>query len=93
MDEIKKHQEHHELDSDSDSIDPELIELIKKEAAMRADSSDAEMITLRIGGKWQQLTKKELEQARKVMKALEPLEREVLRLKFGLPEEYFEECD
>ena len=93
MDEIKKHQEHHELDSDSDSIDPELIELIKKEAAMRADSSDAEMITLRIGGKWQQLTKKELEQARKVMKALEPLEREVLRLRFGLPEEYFEECD
>ena len=60
---------------------------------MRADSSDAEMITLRIGGKWQQLTKKELEQARKVMKALEPLEREVLRLKFGLPKEYFEECN
>jgi hypothetical protein len=92
-----KEKEQHEQDSDSDDIDPELIELIEKEMAKReaerAASPGTEMVTLRIGGKWQQLTKKELETARKVMKALEPLEREVLRLKFGLPEEYFEECD
>ena len=95
MDEEEKDQ--YEEDSDSDDIDPWLIELMEKETAKReaerAASSDAEMITLRIGGKWQKLTKKELEEARKVMKALEPSEREVLRLKFGLPEEYFEECD
>ena len=34
-----------------------------------------------------------LEQARKVMSTLEPLEREVFRLKFGLPPEYFDEFD
>jgi len=92
-----KEKEQYEEDSDSDDIDPELIEWMKKEMAKReakrAASSDAEMITLRIGGKLQKMTQKELEQARKVMKALEPSEREVLRLKFGLPEEYFEECD
>ena len=95
MDEEGKEQ--YEENSESDDIDPWLIELMEKETAKReaerAASSDAEMITLRIGGKWQKLTKKELEEARKVMKALEPSEREVLRLKFGLPEEYFEECD
>lgn len=54
------------------------------------DSSEPEMVLLRIGGKWQYITKEMLEQARKVMKALEPLEREVLRLKFGLPPEYLD---
>ena len=34
-----------------------------------------------------------LEQARKVMSTLEPLEREVLVLKFGLPPEYCDEFD
>ena len=95
MDEEEKDQ--YEEDSDSDDIDPWLIELMKKEMAKReakrAASSDAEMITLKIGGKWQKLTKKELETARQMMKVLSPLEREVFRLRFGLPEEYFEECD
>ena len=84
-------------EEDSDDIEPWLIELMNKEMAKReaerAASSDAEMITLRIGGKWQNMTKKELEQARQIMKALEPLEREALRIEFGLPDEYFEECD
>ena len=84
-------------EEDSDDIEPWLIELMNKEMAKReakrATSSDAEMITLRIGGKWQNMTKKELEQARQIMKALEPLEREALRIEFGLPDEYFEECD
>ena len=92
-----REKELNEQDSDSDDIDPELIEFMEKEMAKReanrAASSDTEMITLRIGGQWQQLTKKELETARQMMKALEPLEREVLRLRFGLPDEYFEECD
>jgi DNA-directed RNA polymerase sigma subunit (sigma70/sigma32) len=78
-------------------IEPWLIELMEKEMAKmeaeRASSSDAEMITLRIGGKLQKFTKKELETARQMMKGLTPLEREVLRLRFGLPDEYFEECD
>ena len=93
----EKEKEQYEEDSDSDPIDPWLIELIEKEMAKReakrAASSDTEMITLRIGGKLQKFTKKELETARQMMKALEPLEREVLRLRFGLPDEYFEECD
>ena len=93
----EKEKEQYEEDSDSDDIDPELIEWMKKEMAKReaerAASSDAEMIALRIGGKWQNMTKKELEQARQIMKALEPLEREALRIEFGLPDEYFEECD
>ena len=84
-------------EEDSDDIEPWLIELMNKEMAKReakrAASSDAEMIALRIGGKWQNMTKKELEQARQIMKALEPLEREALRIEFGLPDEYFEECD
>ena len=82
---------------DSDDIEPWLIELMNKEMAKReakrAASPDTEMIALRIGGKWQNMTKKELEQARQIMKALEPLEREALRIEFGLPDEYFEECD
>ena len=57
------------------------------------DFSEPEIVLVRIGGKWQYITRDMLEQARKVMKALEPLEREVLRLKFGLPPEYFEELD
>ena len=97
MDNKEKEQHEQEQDSDSDDIEPWLIELIEKEMAKReaerAVSSDAEMITLRIGGKLQQLTKQDLEGARQMMKALEPLEREVLRLRFGLPDEYFEECD
>jgi hypothetical protein len=97
MDDREKEQHEQEEDSDSDDIEPWLIELIEKEIAKqdakRAAAPDGEMITLRIGGKLQQLTKKELEQTRKIMKALEPLEREVLRLRFGLPDEYFEECD
>ena len=84
-------------EEDSDDIEPWLIELMNKEMAKReakrAASSGAEMITLRIGGKLQKMTKKELEQARQIMKALEPLEREALRIEFGLPDEYFEECD
>ena len=56
----------------------------------KEDSSEFEMVLVRIGGKWQYITREMLEQARKVMKALEPLEREVLRLKFGLPPEYFD---
>ena len=56
----------------------------------KEDSSESEMVLARIGGKWQYITREMLEQARKVMKALEPLEREVLRLKFGLPPEYFD---
>ena len=59
----------------------------------KEDFSEPEMVLVRIGGKWQYITREMLEQARKVMKTLEPLEREVLRLRFGLPEEYFEECD
>ena len=59
----------------------------------KQDSSEPEMVLLRIGGKWQYITRKMLEQARKVMMTLEPLEREVLRLKFGLPPEYFDEFD
>ena len=93
----KQEKDQYEEDLDSDDIEPWLIELIEKEMAKRkakiASYPDTEMVTLRIGGKWQQLSKKELEQTKKVMKALEPLEREVLRLKFGLPDEYFEECD
>ena len=57
------------------------------------DFSKHEMVFVRIGGKWQYITRKMLEQARKVMRALEPLEREVLRLKFGLPPEYFDSLD
>ena len=57
----------------------------------KADSSEPEMVYVRLGGKWQYITKEMLEQTRKVMKTLEPLEREVLRLKFGLPPEYFDE--
>ena len=57
------------------------------------DSSDAEIITLRIGGKWQNITKVELEKTRKVMKSLTPLEHKVMQMYFGLPEQYFEECD
>ena len=95
MDEEEKDQ--YEEDTDSDDIDPWLIELMEKEMAKReaerAASSDTEMITLRIGGKLQKRTKKELEQARQMMKVLTPLEREVLRLKFGLPDEYFQERD
>ena len=95
MDEEEKDQ--YEEDSDSDDIDPWLIELMNKEIAKReanrAASSDAETIPLRIGGKLQKMTKRELEQARQMMKVLTPLEREVLRLRFGLPDEYFEECD
>ena len=97
MDDKDKEKEQHEEDSDSDYIDPELIEFMKKEIAKReakrANSSNAEMITLRIGGKWQQLTKRELEEARQMMKVLTPLERKVMQLYFGLPEEYFEEYD
>ena len=93
----EKEKEQYEEDSVSDDIDPELIEWMKKEMAKReaerAASPDSEMVTLRIGGKLQQITKEELEQFKQVMKTLEPLEREVLRLKFGLPDEYFEECD
>jgi hypothetical protein len=93
MDDKEKEQ----LEEDSDDIEPWLIELIEKEMAKReakrAASSDTEMITLRIGCKLQQLTKKELEQARQMMKVLTPLEREVFRLRFGLPDEYFEEFD
>jgi DNA-directed RNA polymerase sigma subunit (sigma70/sigma32) len=93
----EKEKEQYEEDSDSDDIDPWLIELMEKEMAKReakrAASPESEMVTLRIGGKLQQLTKQELEQFKQVMKTLEPLEREVLRLKFGLPDEYFEECD
>jgi DNA-directed RNA polymerase sigma subunit (sigma70/sigma32) len=48
------------------------------------------MVLVRIGGKWQYVTREMLEQARKVVKTLEPMEREVLRLKFGLPPEYFD---
>jgi hypothetical protein len=59
----------------------------------KEDFSEQEMVLLRIGGKWQYMTREMLEQARKVMRTLEPLEREVLRLKFGLPPEYFEEFD
>ena len=57
----------------------------------KADSSEPEMVYVRLGGKWQYITKEMLEQARKVMKTLEPLEREVLKRKFGLPPEYFDE--
>jgi hypothetical protein len=56
----------------------------------KENSSEDEMVLVRIGGKWQYITREMLEQARKVMKALEPLERELLRLKFGLPPEYFD---
>jgi hypothetical protein len=93
----EKEKEQYEEDSDSDEIEPWLIELIEKAIAKQdakiAAAPDAEIITLRIGGKLQQLTKQDLEGARQMMKALEPLEREVLRLRFGLPDEYFEECD
>ena len=95
MDENEK--ELYEEDSDSDPIDPWLIELMKKEMAKmeaeRAASSDAEMVTLRIGGKWQSMSKELLNQARQVMKTLTPMEQKVLQMYFGLPEEYFEECD
>ena len=95
MDEEEKDQ--YEEDSDSDDIEPWLIELMNKEMAKReaniAASPDTEVITLRIGGKLQKMTKEELEQVKQVMKALEPLEREALRIEFGLPDEYFEECD
>ena len=95
MDEEEKDQ--YEEDSDSDDVDPWLIELMNKEMAKReaniAASPDTEVITLRIGGKLQKMTKEELEQVKQVMKALEPLEREALRIEFGLPDEYFEECD
>ena len=93
----EKEKEQYEEDSDSDDIDPELIEWMKKEMAKRkakiASYPNTEMVTLRIGGKLQKFTKKELETARQMMKVLTPLEREVFRLKFGLPDEYFEECD
>ena len=59
----------------------------------KEDFSEPEMVLVRIGGKWQYITREMLEQARKVMKTLEPLEREVLRLKFGLPPEYFDELE
>jgi hypothetical protein len=61
--------------------------------ASKDDFSEAKMVLVRIGGKWQYITRKMLEQARKVMRALEPLEREVLRLKFGLPPEYFDQSE
>ena len=58
----QKEKDQYEEDSDSDDIDPWLIELMNKEIAKReakrAASSDAEMISLRIGGKWQSLPKK-----------------------------------
>ena len=57
------------------------------------DSSDTEMVTLRIGGKWQSMSKELLNQARQVMKTLTPMEQKVLQMYFGLPDEYFEECD
>ena len=56
-------------------------------------SSDTEMVTLRIGGKWQSMSKELLNQARQVMKTLTPFERLVMQMYFGLPDEYFEECD
>ena len=59
----------------------------------KEDSSESEMVRVRIGGKWQYITREMPEQAKQVMKTLEPLEREVLRLKFGLPPEYFDEFD
>ena len=59
----------------------------------KEDFSEPEMVLVRIGGKWQYITREMLEQARKVMRALEPLEREVLRFKFGLPPEYFDELE
>jgi len=59
----------------------------------KEDSSEPEMVLVRIGGKWQYITREMLEQARKVMRALEPSEREVPRLKFGLPPEYFHDFD
>jgi len=42
----------------------------------KEDSSESEMVRVRIGGKWQYITREMLEQARKVMKTLEPLESE-----------------
>ena len=51
----------------------------------KEDSSEPEMVLVRLGGKWQYTTREMLEQARKVMRSLDPLEREVLRLKFSLP--------
>ena len=42
----------------------------------KEDSSESEMVRVRIGGKWQYITREMLEQARKVMKILEPLESE-----------------
>ena len=59
----------------------------------KEDNFEPEMVLLRIGGKWQYITREMLEQARKVMRALEPLEREVLRLKCGLPPEYFDQSE
>ena len=59
----------------------------------KEDFSEPEMVLVRIGGKWQYITREMPDQARKVMKTLEPLEREVLRLKFGLPPEYFDELE
>lgn len=59
----------------------------------KEDSSEPAMVLVGIGGKWQYITREMLEQARKVMRTLEPLEREVLRLKFGLPPEYFDELE
>ena len=59
----------------------------------KEDSSEPEMVLVRIGGKWQYISREMLEQARKVMRALEPSEREVPRLKFGLPPEYFHDFD
>ena len=92
-----KKKEQYEEDSDSDYIEPWLIELMEKEMAKseakRADSSDTEMITLRIGGKWQSISKECLNQTRQAMKTLTPMERKVMQMYFGLPEEYFDECD
>jgi len=51
----------------------------------KEDSSEPEMVLVRLGGKWQYTTREMLEQARKVMRSLDHLEREVLRLKFSLP--------
>jgi len=59
----------------------------------KIDSSETEMVTLRIGGKWQSMSKDLLNQARQVMKTLTPFEQLVLQMYFGLPDEYFEECE
>ena len=64
-----------------------------RDQGSKEDNFEPEMNLVRIGGKWQYITREMLGQARKVMKTLEPLEREVLRTKFGLPPEYFDELD